>query len=83
MQASTRHGAVFQVERRGVEYAAKWISAVGAYPCEGGREDISEAALDAALQKGGWQDVRRLYRSEAVPEASCWLRAPGWCLAYS
>jgi protein-L-isoaspartate(D-aspartate) O-methyltransferase len=77
-----RHGAVFRVERKGGEYLAKWISAVGVYPCEGGRDDVSEAALNAALQKGGWDKVTRLYRTDDVPDDRCWLRAPGWSLAY-
>jgi protein-L-isoaspartate(D-aspartate) O-methyltransferase len=77
-----RHGAVFRIERKQVEYFAKWISAVGVYPCEGGRDDASEAALDAALQKGGWQEVRRLYRTDDIPADRCWLRGPGWVLAY-
>jgi SAM-dependent methyltransferase len=29
-----RHGAVFRIERRGDDYLAKWIAAVGVYPCE-------------------------------------------------
>ena len=77
-----RHGAVFQIERRGGDFLAKWISPVGVYPCEGGRDEASEAALDAALQKGGWESVTRLYRTDDVPGERCWLRAPGWCLAY-
>ena len=77
-----RHGAVFRIERQGDEYLAKWISAVGVYPCEGGRDDVSEAALDAALQKGGWQNVTRLYRTGELPDDRCWLHAPGWALAY-
>jgi protein-L-isoaspartate(D-aspartate) O-methyltransferase len=77
-----RHGAVFRVEGKGSEYLAKWISAVGVYPCEGGRDDVSEAALNAALQKGGWDKVTRLYRTDDIPEHRCWLRAPGWSLAY-
>lgn len=77
-----RHGAVFRVERNGDEFHAKWISAVGVYPCEGGRDDVSEAALDAALQAGRWQDVTRLYRTNDLPADRCWLRAPGWALAY-
>ena len=24
----------------------------------------------------------RLYRRDDLPEERCWLRAPGWCLAY-
>jgi protein-L-isoaspartate(D-aspartate) O-methyltransferase len=82
MIAIQRHGAVFRIERHGDDYAARWISAVGVYPCEGGRDDISEAALDAALSKGGWERVTRLYRTADLPEDRCWLRAPGWCLAY-
>jgi protein-L-isoaspartate(D-aspartate) O-methyltransferase len=79
----SRHGAVFRIERRGGEFHATWISAVGVYPCEGGRDDISEAALDRALQAGGWQNVRRLYRTDELPGERCWLRAPGWALAYA
>jgi protein-L-isoaspartate(D-aspartate) O-methyltransferase len=78
-----RHGAVFRIERRGGEYLARWISPVGVYPCEGGRDDASEAALDAALQRGGGQNVTRLYRTDELPEDRCWLRAPGWALAYA
>jgi protein-L-isoaspartate(D-aspartate) O-methyltransferase len=77
-----RHGAVFWIERKGDDYLAKWISAVGVYPCEGGRDEVSEAALDAALQRGGWQDITRLYRTDELPSDRCWLRAPGWALAY-
>ena len=48
----------------------------------GARDAASEAALAAAFAKGGWERVTRLYRSDGVPEERCWLRAPGWCLAY-
>jgi len=82
MGSIARHGAVFQIERKADQYFAKWISAVGVYPCEGGRDDASEAALDAALQRGGSQDVTRLYRTDDLPADRCWLRAPGWSLAY-
>jgi protein-L-isoaspartate(D-aspartate) O-methyltransferase len=78
----TRHGAVFRIERDGPEYLANWISAVGVYPCEGGRDDAAEAALDAALQKGGWRAVTRLYRTGNLPDDRCWLRGRGWALAY-
>jgi protein-L-isoaspartate(D-aspartate) O-methyltransferase len=78
-----RHGAVFRIQRKDGEFHARWISAVGVYPCEGGRDDVSEAALDAALQAGGWQNVSRLYRTDDLPTERCWLRAPGWALAYT
>ena len=77
-----RHGAVFRIERRGDDYIAQWISAVGVFPCEGSRDAVSEAALDKALQAGGWEKVTRLHRTGDLPEERCWLRAPGWALAY-
>src|SRR5262245_15491202 len=78
-----RHGAVFRIERRGDDFHAKRISPVGVYPCEGGRDPVSEAALDAALQAGGAEKVTRLYRTDDIPAERCWLRAPGWSLAYA
>ncbi len=78
-----RRGAVFRIERRTADYLARWVSAVAIIPCEGARDTLSEAALAAALEKGGWERVTRLYRNEEAPEDRCWLRAPGWTLAYS
>jgi protein-L-isoaspartate(D-aspartate) O-methyltransferase len=77
-----RRGAVFLIERRGGDYHAKWLSPVAIFPCEGMRDQASETALAVAFNKGGWRDVTRLYRGDQVPEENCWLRAPGWSLAY-
>ena len=46
------------------------------------RDPASEVALAAAFEKGGWRDVTRLYRGDEAPPENCWLRAPGWSLAY-
>jgi protein-L-isoaspartate(D-aspartate) O-methyltransferase len=78
-----RHGAVFRIERRGPdEFLARRISAVAIFPCEGGRDETSERALAAALEKGNAEAVTRLYRRQDLPPERCWLRAPGWSLAY-
>jgi protein-L-isoaspartate(D-aspartate) O-methyltransferase len=77
-----RRGAVFRIERRGPEFPARRISAVAIFPCEGGRDEAGEQALAAAFDKGGAERVTRLYRRDDLPEEQCWLRAPGWCLAY-
>jgi protein-L-isoaspartate(D-aspartate) O-methyltransferase len=77
-----RRGAVFRIERRGGDFRARRISSVAIFPCEGGRDEASEKALAAAFEKGGWEKVTRLYRRDDIPEERCWLRAPGWCLAY-
>jgi protein-L-isoaspartate(D-aspartate) O-methyltransferase len=78
-----RRGAVFRIERRGPEFLAQWVSPVAVIPCQGVRDAVTETALAAAFKKGGWKQVTRLYRNDDVPDERCWLRAPGWCLAYS
>lgn len=77
-----RRGAVFRIARQGDEFLARRVSAVAIFPCEGMRDPQSEAALAAAFEKGDGRDVTRLYRRDDLPEEQCWLRAPGWCLAY-
>jgi protein-L-isoaspartate(D-aspartate) O-methyltransferase len=76
-------GAVFRIERRDREYLAYWISPVAIFPCAGSRDEASERALVDAFAKQGWQRVTRLYRDQEIPAERCWLRGPGWCLAYS
>lgn len=75
-------GAVFLVVRQGTEFHTQWISPVAIYPCHGMRDMASENALAAAFERGGWKRVKRLYRTDDVRDERCWLRAPGWCLAY-
>jgi protein-L-isoaspartate(D-aspartate) O-methyltransferase len=77
-----RRGAVFLIERRHGAFLAKWLSPVAIFPCEGMRDAASEAALAAPFEKGGWRDVTRLYRGDNAPPENCWVRAPGWSLAY-
>jgi protein-L-isoaspartate(D-aspartate) O-methyltransferase len=78
----TRRGAVFRIERRGDEYLAREISPVAIFPCEGSRDEVSERALAAGFEAGGWQKVTRLYRHQELPSEQCWVQAPGWSLAY-
>ena len=77
-----RAGAVFRITRRGDDYLASWISAVAIFPCAGNRDEVSERLLAAAFEKGGWPRVTRLYRHADIPEERCWVRGPGWALAY-
>ncbi len=78
-----RRGAVFLVTRSGEEFHAKWISPVSIFPCEGMRDVESERALATAFDSGEYRKVTRLYRADDVPSDQCWVRAPGWCLAYA
>jgi protein-L-isoaspartate(D-aspartate) O-methyltransferase len=75
-------GAVFLVTRVMEDFRAQWISPVAIFPCEGMRDEESEKALAAAFQSGEYKRVTRLYRTDDVPSERCWVRAPGWCLAY-
>jgi len=78
-----RAGAVFRITRSGDDYFASWISAVAIFPCAGNRDEVSERTLAQAFEKGGWQQVTRLYRQQDIPDERCWVRGPGWALAYS
>jgi protein-L-isoaspartate(D-aspartate) O-methyltransferase len=80
--ADARRGAVFRIERRGNDYAARRISAVAIFPCAGGRDEDAASALAAAFSKGSVENVTRLYRHDDMPKENCWLRGKGWCLAY-
>jgi protein-L-isoaspartate(D-aspartate) O-methyltransferase len=76
-----RSGVFFRIRRRGKEFEARGLLPTAIIPAVGARDKASEAALAAALNKGGWNTVTRLVRDEAVPEERCWLRGDGWCLA--
>jgi protein-L-isoaspartate(D-aspartate) O-methyltransferase len=80
--AMTR-GAIFLIERSGNDFEAHWKSETAIYPCLGARDQASEAALANAFDKGGWETVTRLYRTEGIAAERSWLRGPGWTLAYS
>jgi protein-L-isoaspartate(D-aspartate) O-methyltransferase len=76
-------GAMFRIERRGADFLASVVSATAIIPGESMRDEASEAALATAFAKGGVENVSRLYRTDQLPDEQCWVRAPGWSLAYS
>jgi protein-L-isoaspartate(D-aspartate) O-methyltransferase len=76
-------GAIFLIERKGDDYQAQWKSEAAIYPCVGARDEVSEAALANAFEKGGWEKVTRLYRTGEIDDERCWVRGSGWSLAYS
>ncbi len=80
---SMTRGAIFLIERRGDDFLAQWKSETAIYPCIGARDELSEAALASAFEKGGWEKVTRLYRTDGIVQERCWVRGPGWALAYS
>ena len=77
-----RRGGVFRIVNSHDGYLARWVSPVAIFPCAGMRDEVSEHALASAFERGGWERVTRLFRGDDLPEERCWVRAPGWCLAY-
>lgn len=75
-------GGYFRITRRAQAFEARWISPVAVFPCVGARDPESDAALAEAFKVRRWNEVTRLYRTDDLPEEQCWLRAPGWSLAY-
>lgn len=75
-------GAIFLITRQADCYAARCMSNTQIYPCAGMRNEASEQALVAAFANGDMAKVTKLYRTDDIAERRCWLRAPGWSLAY-
>lgn len=73
---------MFRIERRGEEFHVAPSVPAAFIPAEAG-DPVADAALAAAIEKGGAKKVTRLYRGDDVPEERCWLRGEGWCLAYT
>ena len=79
---ATLSGAVFGITRRGDDFDAWFVGPIAVFPCEGMRDEVSEQALAAAFDKGGYRDVKRLHRTDDVADEECWVKAPGWSLTY-
>jgi protein-L-isoaspartate(D-aspartate) O-methyltransferase len=79
---SMTRGLIVVIERQADHFSARCMMTTFIYPCEGMRDEASEKALAAALEKGGAAKVTRLRLSDDVPEERAWLRAPGWSLTY-
>jgi len=88
-------GAIFLITRHPDDpnhFAARCMSGTRIYPCAGMRDEASDRALAAAFEKDGFRNgvsgksglsrITRLYRTDDIAEQRCWMRAPGWCLAY-
>jgi protein-L-isoaspartate(D-aspartate) O-methyltransferase len=79
---TTMTGAVFRITRRGEDYEAAFVGPIGVFPCIGARDEASEAALSEAFRRGGFDKVRKLRRTDDVPDSDCWVKAPGWSLTF-
>jgi protein-L-isoaspartate(D-aspartate) O-methyltransferase len=76
--SAMRTGVYFRICRRGSTFEARALLPVVMIPAEGARTEAAEAALAAALARGGLQSITRLVRGEPVPPEKCWLSGDGW-----
>ncbi len=74
------HGAVFLVTRRGNDYEARRLSAVGIFPSASMRDPEGERALAAAFGRDDGRFVTRLHRRGPRRGEDCWLDGGDWCL---
>lgn len=78
------NGVVFCFQRCGDVFSAQGLSPTAFFPCQGFAEDAAaDAAIAAALDRGGWEFVRSLHLGRhAIPFARAWVWFADWCLAY-
>jgi len=73
-------GLMLRVERREGRYAARFLSQVGIYHCQGARDPELNRRLQEGFARGTFATVTALSRDAHEPGAACWLHAPSFCL---
>jgi protein-L-isoaspartate(D-aspartate) O-methyltransferase len=74
-------GYMLRVARTETGYAARFVSPVGIFSCEGAREQDAEQRLHRAYNRGEHELVRELRVDPHAADFSCWLHETGWCLS--
>lgn len=74
-------GGVLKITRLTHGYAARFISNVGIFHCQGGRDKRANRLLQAAFETGTRHEVRSLRREPHKRTRSCWLHGKGYCLS--
>ena len=75
-----RWGGMLLVQRRGTQFAARFISKCGFIDCAGLRDPVAAARLTQVFRGGGQEQVRSLTR-ETPPGATVWFAGDGWHLS--
>src|ERR1700677_3974661 len=73
-------GGMLLVERRGTQFAARFISKCGFIDCAGLRDPVAAARLTGVFRDGGQEQVRSL-RREPPTGATAWFAGDGGVLA--
>jgi protein-L-isoaspartate(D-aspartate) O-methyltransferase len=74
-------GMMLKVTRGADASSARFISAVGVFPCLGARDAASEERLRAAFARGDSEKVSSLRRDRHAADETCWLHDAGACLS--
>jgi len=74
-------GYMLRIARTENGYAARFVSPVGIFSCEGGREQDAERRLHRAYGRGEHELVQELRLDAHALDSTCWLHEAGWCLS--
>lgn len=81
MDATIGKGVMIRLVRNGDEFAANLVTLLAIYSAVGLRDAALNAALAQAMRQQPFPALTRLRRDAHDASASCWVHAPGWCLA--
>lgn len=76
-----RWGRILKVMRASGGYSASLLGRCGFIPCINARDAASEAALAAALKRGGTASVTSVRRDAHTADETCWMHGDGFCLS--
>ena len=79
-EAGIGAGGVFLITRRGDSFAARFVSEILIFPCQGARDPELNRQL-ACKGRPEWTSVRSLRRDPHEPRNTCWLHAEDSCLS--
>ncbi|HWF96858.1 MAG TPA: methyltransferase domain-containing protein [Xanthobacteraceae bacterium] len=81
LTVENRGGSVLKVTRLAAGYSARFIGAVGIFPCAGARSKRANRQLRAAFAAGKANAVRSLRRDRHKLDRTCWLHGTDFCLS--
>jgi protein-L-isoaspartate(D-aspartate) O-methyltransferase len=74
-------GAMFQIDRLGSGFAAKFLAYFAVFPCLGALDEDSARLLAAAFDSGRVREMRSLRRNPHPENPSCILHGRGYCFS--
>jgi protein-L-isoaspartate(D-aspartate) O-methyltransferase len=81
LTVENRGGSMLKVTRLAAGYSARFIGAVGIFPCVGARSKRANRQLKAAFAAGKANAIRSLRRDRHKLDRTCWLHGTDFCLS--